>query len=94
MLEEKMMWQDEPRMQVRDALTALSIGETFLAHIRQAGIMKDIYAAVDSKAIRVLEELLRTLDDETLDDPECYQKIEKILRTLESNWLGSQRHGC
>jgi len=42
--------------------------------------------------MRILEEIVRTLDDETLDDPECFQKIEKILTVLESNWLGSTRH--
>ena len=79
-------------LRVRQEMAALSIGESVLGYMKQAGVMQDIYKAVDSQAVRILGEILRTLDDETLDDPECFQRIEKILRVLEKNWLGSSRH--
>lgn len=47
---------------------------------------------MDGQALRILEEIQRTLDDDTLDDPTCFKRIEKILTVLETNFLGSTRH--
>ena len=92
MYHEGMNWSDNNEMKAQEELTALVIGQAFLNQMKNHGVMQDILAAVDSHAMLILEEIVRTLDDETLDDPECFQKIEKILTVLESNWLGSTRH--
>ena len=92
MYHEGMNWSDNNEMKAQEELTALVIGQAFLNQMKNHGVMQDILAAVDSHAMRILEEIVRTLGDETLDDPECFQKIEKILTVLESNWLGSTRH--
>ena len=80
------------QLSARGDMSALVIGQAVLAYFRDAGVLKDIYAAVDSRTVRIVEEIQRTLDDDTLDDPECFQRIEKILRVLESNWMYSSRH--
>ena len=92
MYHEGMNWSDNNEMKAQEELTALVIGQAFLNQMKNHGVMQDILAAVDSHAMRILEEIVRTLDDETLDDPECFEKIEKILPVLESIWLGSPRH--
>ena len=92
MYHEGMNWSDNNEMKAQEELTALVIGQAFLNQMKNHGVMQDILAAVDSHAMRILEEIVQTLDDETLDDPECFKKIEKILTVLESNWLGSTRH--
>ena len=92
MFKEGMNWSDNNEMKTQEELTALVIGHAFLNQMKSYGVMQDILAAVDSQAMRILEEIVQTLDDETLDDPECFQKIQKILTVLESNWLGSTRH--
>lgn len=83
---------DDRERRIRETMTALSIGEAVLAYMKQAGVMQDIYRAVDSRAVRMLEMIARALDDDTLDDPECFWKIERVMDVLEENWLGSSRH--
>lgn len=80
------------RLKAGEDLTALVIGQAFMAHMKEMGVLKDILAAVDGQALRILEEIQRTLDDDTLDDPTCFKRIEKILTVLETNFLGSTRH--
>ena len=75
MYHEGMNWSDNNEMKAQEELTALVIGQAFLNQMKNHGVMQDILAAVDSHAMRILEEIVRTLDDETLDDPECIQKI-------------------
>lgn len=83
---------DDRERRTRETMLALSIGEAVLAYMKQAGVMQDIYRAVDSRAVRMLEMIARALDDDTLDDPECFWKIERVMDVLEENWLGSSRH--
>ena len=83
---------DDRERRTRETMLALSIGEAVLAYMKQAGVMQDIYRAVDSRAVRMLEMIARALDDDTLDDPECFWKIERVRDVLEENWLGSSRH--
>ena len=42
---------------------------------------------MDSAACRTLEEIREVLDDERLDDQNCFQRIEQIVRLYEK--LGS-----
>lgn len=83
---------DDRERRTRETMLALSIGEAVLAYMKQAGVMQDIYRAVDSRAVRMLEMIARALDDDTLDDPECFWKIERVMDVLEENWLGTSRH--
>ena len=83
---------DDRERRTRETMLALSIGEAVLAYMRQAGVMQDIYRAVDSRAVRMLEMIARALDDDTLDDPECFWKIERVMDVLEENWIGTSRH--
>ena len=80
------------QLSARGDMSALVIGQAVLAYFRDAGVLKDIYAAVDSRAVRIVEEIQRTLDDDTLDDPECFWKIERVMDVLEENWIGTSRH--
>lgn len=48
---------------------------------------------MDSAACRTLEEIRKVLDDDRLDDPTCFRRIEEIVRLYEkmgSN--GGSRH--
>lgn len=83
---------DDRERRTRETMLALSIGEAVLAYMKQAGVMQDIYRAVDSRAVRMLEMIARALDDDTLDDPECFWKIERVMDVLEENWIGTSRH--
>lgn len=84
---------DDRERRTRETMLALSIGEAVLAYMKQAGVMQDIYRAVDSRAVRILEQIACILDDDTLDDPECVRRIEKIMSVLEDNLIGTSRRG-
>lgn len=47
---------------------------------------------LDSEAVTVLSEIQAVLDNETLDDPECFQKIEAIVTTFHRHGLYTSRH--
>ena len=50
---------------------------------------KDI---VEGKCYAALCKIKSVMDDPGLDDPECFQKIEAIVRTLEFLGVSSTRH--
>ena len=77
---------------VQEELAAQAIGQEAMRYLKQEETVRRIAAETESKAMRALEGIRRILNDDALDDPECFQKIEKILTVLESNWLGSTRH--
>lgn len=53
----------------------------------------DLEKIVEMKCYQALEEIKKVLDDETLDDPECFHKIEKIVCIFEEMGSdGGSRH--
>ena len=46
-------------------------------------LQDDLQKIVEMKCYQALEEIKKVLDDETLDDPECFHKIEKIVCIFE-----------
>lgn len=53
----------------------------------------DAQALVGEKCYRALEEIRDIIRDRSLTDPECYQKIEAIIRALEEvGSSGGVRH--
>ena len=48
---------------------------------------------MDSSARRALEDIRKVLDDDRLDDPNCFWRIEEIVRIYESiGSNGGSRH--
>lgn len=45
-----------------------------------------------SGAVTILTEIQEVLDDETLDDPACFQKIEAIVSVFHDHGLYTSRH--
>lgn len=46
---------------------------------------------LDSECYNALVKIKRIVEDDSLDDPECFMKVEEIVRTLEA--LGSSGGG-
>ena len=71
------------RMQVLQRMVAdmLSRGEVTLS-LPQA--MMDY---VEKRCFVLLEQIRQILADDTLDDPECFHRIESIVSLLESNGI-------
>ena len=76
----------------KDELTIYSIGALVLSHIKKDEVLKEILLAAESNAMKTLNEIQEALDDDTLDDPECFKRIEAILKVLENNGITSSRH--
>ena len=56
-------------------------------------LQDDLQKIVEMKCYQALEEIKKDLDDETLDDPECFHKIEKIVCIFEEMGSdGGSRH--
>ena len=50
---------------------------------------------VEKRCFVLLERIRQILADDTLDDPECFQRIEEIVSLLESNGIDcGTRHDC
>lgn len=46
----------------------------------------------NSEALLILREIQMILDDNRLEDPACYQKIEALVTTFHSHGLPTSRH--
>lgn len=47
---------------------------------------------VEGDALYILEKNQTILNDDTLDDPECFERIELIVKTFYANGLSTNRH--
>ena len=47
---------------------------------------------VESACYQTLRKIRAVLDDDTLDDAACFQRIEAIISALEAIGIGSSRH--
>ncbi len=47
---------------------------------------------VQSSAYQALQKIRSILDDESLNDAECFLKIEEIISVFESMGIGTSRH--
>lgn len=73
-----------------EQLAAQAIGLEVMNHFKET--RKELEPKEESKALQALEEIRRILDDNTLDDPECFHRIEAIVNTLEANGIYTSRH--
>lgn len=63
------------------------------ANSLSVALQDDLQKIVEMKCYQALEEIKKVLDDETLDDPECFHKIEKIVCIFEEMGSdGGSRH--
>ena len=70
-------------MQIVQRMVAdmLSRGEVMLS------LSKETMDYVEKRCFVLLERIRQILADDTLDDPECFQRIEEIVSLLESNGI-------
>lgn len=63
-----------------------------MRYLKQTETIRRIAQETEKKAIEVLEEIRRVLNDDSLEDPECFQRIEAILTALENAGIFTSRH--
>ena len=65
--------------------------QEMLRHARASG-ERFMAGCVDSEAVRVLSEIKQVLDDPSLDDPECFYRIDSIVDVFYRAGLSIRRH--
>lgn len=76
---------------VLEALYAQTLGREVLTYIKGSDPHL-LNQQVCSKAVELLAEIKEILDDCTLDDSDCFQKIEAIVQVFQNGGLTVDRH--
>ena len=82
----------EAEWTAQEELAAQAIGLEAMRYLRQEETVKRIAEETNAKVMRALEGIRRILNDDSLDDPECFQRIESILSVLEEAGIFTSRH--
>ncbi len=83
---------EEVTLTAQEELAAEAIGLEAMRYLKQTETIRRIAQETEKKAIEVLEEIRRVLNDDSLEDPECFQRIEAILTALENAGIFTSRH--
>ena len=83
---------EDVTLTAQEELAAQVIGLEAMRYLKQTETIRSIARETEKKAIEVLEEIRRVLDDDSLEDSECFQRIEAILTALENAGIFTSRH--
>jgi len=72
-------------------LYAKAIGDLALDYLEARHGEFD-YPLAESKAAKLISGIQTILNDEALDDPECFQRIERIVELFHAAGLNTTRH--
>ena len=80
-------------LRIEDELYARALGWEVLRYIQdQEDRLHNMKQDTEGDALRVLEQLKRILDDPTLDDPDCFLRIEHIVQAFYAHGISTTRH--
>lgn len=75
-----------------EELYAQAIGTEVLKCLHREGLLKALAQETESAALRVLSEIQTILNDGTLDDPDCFRRIDDIVSAFHAQGLSTARH--
>lgn len=75
---------------VAESLWAKAIGQEVLKFVRDRD--EEIDRGVHSEALALLEQIKAILDNDTLDDPECFQRIDAMVDAFHEAGISTFRH--
>ena len=76
---------------IEEALYAQAIGQQMLNYGKQYPI-QSLVSLINSEAISVIKEIKTVLDNDRLDDPSCFYRIDEIVRIFQMHHLSTERH--
>lgn len=76
----------------REELAAEAIGMEAMRYLKQEETIQRIIRETDKKAVELLEEIRRVLNDDSLEDPECFYRIDAIVTALGDHGIYTHRH--
>lgn len=68
-----------------------AVGAAILEYVKQIS-PQNMRQKADSSALQLVKEIRMILDDDSLEDSECFQKIEAIVVAFRSQGLTTSRH--
>jgi len=78
-------------LSIKDELYARAIGWEVLNYLRKEH-PEAVANEIEGDALRILEKIQTILNDETLSDPDCFGRIEAIVKTFYANGISTNRH--
>lgn len=72
-------------------LCAKSLGDLIMMYCERIS-PADIFQKAESNALALIAEIKNILDDRTLSDPDCFQRIDMIVATFYEAGLPTSRH--
>ncbi len=79
-------------LSIEEEFAAQAIGREALKYLKAAWTPEKLNRETENRAMKALEDIRRVLDDDTLDDPACFHRIQAILNALEKYDIYSTRH--
>ena len=76
---------------IQDELYARAIGWEVLNYLKREH-PGEVAQKIEGDALRVLEKIQMILNDDDLDDSDCFEWIELIVKTFYANGLSTNRH--
>lgn len=83
---------NDMELTTQEELAAEAIGQEVMRYLKQEETVTRIAERTESKAMRALEGIRRILNDDALEDLECFERIESILAALEEAGIFTTRH--
>jgi len=78
---------------LEDELYVQKLGWEVLRYLKSnEDQLRELRQEVNHDALQVLEKIQCILDDDTLDDPECFERIESIVKVFYANNISTSRH--
>lgn len=72
-------------------LCANAIGEHAMMYLDTL-MEGEVAALAESNALSLISQIREILDDQTLDDPTCFQRIDAIVDVFLASGLSTERH--
>lgn len=84
-----MYTEDQPT--ISEELYARAIGLEILKYVKDCDLHR-LARQVNTEALLLIQEILEILDDAALDDPECFSRVDLLVRAFHSCGLLTTRH--
>lgn len=79
-------------LSIFEELYAQAIGREALKYLSGADVREAAAQEARSAALQVLTEIKTILDDDTLDDPACFRRIDAIVDAFHKSGISTIRH--
>ena len=77
--------------QILKSIYAKAIGELIVDYLDSTGCT-EVFSVTEPKAIELITEVKAILNDDSLDDPQCFHRIDAIVNVFSANGMDTSRH--